>query len=88
MADDYDDKLVIENYAYDGTRSCECYESYYDWWWTWEKHYTCDVDCYHWTSGYNCMKKLVDYSYDHEYLMDSYVPEMAADYWLADYTGW
>lgn len=65
MANDYADKLVIENYAYSGTRSCVCYESYYDWWWTWEKHYMCDVDCHYWSSGSSCMKKLVDYSYEH-----------------------
>ena len=74
MKQDYRNWLVIENYPYDGTKECECYETWWDWWVS-EVTYECDVDC-HRRSGENCLKKLVDYSYSLEYLMDQHLFEM------------
>lgn len=68
MKADFVNQLIIEDYPYDGTRPCVCYETWWDYWFSITTH-ECDVDC-HRSSGRNCMKKLRDYSYWLEYTMD------------------
>lgn len=58
MKEEYKNNLVTESYPYDGTKSCECYTSMWDYWWS-EARNECDVDCDR-DSGRNCMRKLVD----------------------------